>query len=213
MKSVRCANERGKIVLASMFLAAITVANATAVVSAEPAKNLKTPDQFDHIVDDSMRSSALFEEMGKVLRHPRCLNCHPRNDRPRQGDDMSAHQPPVIRGPGGLGAPGMRCSTCHGTDNVPYKTGDGSMPGHEPWLLAPSSMGWKGKSLADICRQLKDPTRNGDRTLEELYEHNRHDGLVGWAWNPGEDKTPAPGSQQQFGALTRAWIDSGAYCP
>ena len=213
MFSAGCAKVRCKDVLASIILVTSALAFTTAATSAEPATELKSPDDFNHIVDDSIRSSAIFEEIGKVLRHPRCLNCHPRNDRPRQGDNMAAHQPPVIRGPGGLGAPGMRCSTCHGTDNVAYESGEGSMPGHLPWLLAPSSMGWKNKSLSDICRQMKDPTRNGDRTLEELYDHNRDDGLVGWAWDPGKGRTPAPGSQELFGALTRAWIDSGAYCP
>ena len=28
----------------------------------------------------------LFTELGKVLTHPRCVNCHPAGDRPRQGD-------------------------------------------------------------------------------------------------------------------------------
>ena len=40
-----------------------------------------------------------------------------------------------------------------------------------------------------------------------------HDELVGWGWSPGEGRTPAPGTQQQFGELIRAWIDSGAACP
>jgi len=36
---------------------------------------------------------------------------------------------------------------------------------------------------------------------------------VGWAWHPGEERSPAPGTQAQFGALIRAWISSGAHCP
>jgi hypothetical protein len=39
------------------------------------------------------------------------------------------------------------------------------------------------------------------------------DSLVGWAWAPGAGRTPAPGTQAEFGALMRAWADSGAGCP
>ncbi len=74
-------------------------------------------------------------------------------------------------------------------------------------------MGWVGLSVAEICAQLKDPERNGDLTLAEIEVHNATDGLVGWAWNPGKGRTPAPGSQEEFGALTKAWIETGAVCP
>ncbi len=168
---------------------------------------------FEDIPDEGARSLALFEEMGKVLTHPRCLNCHPVTGGPTQGDAMNPHMPQVVRGDADFGAPAMNCSTCHGSENVPFATGGGSIPGHEPWALAPVSMGWQGLSLADICMQLKDPARNGGRDLEALYEHNAKDGLVGWGWDPGEGRTPAPGSQAEFGALTRAWIDTGAACP
>ena len=175
---------------------------------------LLTPADFEDVADGRERSVALFEEMGKVLTHPRCLNCHPKDDYPRQGDGLALHQPPVERGPGGLGAPGMRCSTCHGTENYAYPTAEsGSVPGHEVWLLAPASMGWIDASLGEICEQIKDPERNGGKTLEELHEHNAHDGLVGWGWHPGDGREPAPGSQAVFGDLTRAWIDTGAHCP
>jgi len=50
-------------------------------------------------------------------------------------------------------------------------------------------------------------------TLAELQKHNATDGLVGWGWNPGDGRTPVPGSQKVFGALTQAWIDTGARCP
>jgi len=74
-------------------------------------------------------------------------------------------------------------------------------------------MAWEGKSLAEICAQIKDPARNGGKTLEKLVEHNTNDVLVGWGWNPGKGRSPAPGTQAQFGALTKAWVESGAKCP
>lgn len=174
---------------------------------------LKDPAAFASIADPAARSAALFTEMGKVIQSPRCLNCHPRTDRPNQGDKMVAHAPPVVRGPAGQGAPGLECSTCHSDRNVAFANGEGSIPGAPMWHLAPLSMAWEGKSLGEICAQIKDPKRNGGKSLAALIEHNGKDELVGWGWHPGSGRTPAPGTQAQFGALTKAWVETGAKCP
>lgn len=192
----------------------LSLALAAVLTFPAMAQDLRAPADFESIEDQTERSAAIFEEMGKVLTHPRCLNCHPRGG-PTQGDDMHPHEPPVVRGDADFGAPGMTCNTCHGSGNF-ETTGVGgieSIPGHEPWSLAPVEMAWAGLGLGEICAQLKDPERNGGRSLEELHEHMAKDGLVGWGWEPGEGRTPAPGSQEEFGQLTRAWIDTGAACP
>jgi hypothetical protein len=88
-----------------------------------------------------------------------------------------------------------------------------SVPGHPRWALAPLSMAWEGKSLGEICRQIKDTDRNGGRDLALLHEHIAKDDLVAWGWKPGTSREPAPGSQDIAGQLTKAWIDSGAECP
>ncbi|WP_170310740.1 Isoquinoline 1-oxidoreductase subunit [Paracoccus endophyticus] len=183
-----------------------------AMIQPAAAQDLRTPDQITG-ADDAARSAALFVEMGKVLTHPRCLNCHPVTGGPTQGDDMRAHNPPVVRGEADFGPAGMTCNTCHGTRNVSFATQPASIPGHEAWALAPVSMGWQGRSLAEICAQIKDPARNGGKDLEAIHAHNAEDGLVGWGWDPGQGRPPAPGSQEVFGQLTRAWIDTGAACP
>ena len=105
------------------------------------------------IADTAARSAALFTELGKVLTHPRCVNCHPAGDRPRQGDEGRLHQPPVARGPDGHGLEAMRCPICHQQANFE----PGRMPGHPEWHLAPREMAWEGKTLAEICAQIKDP--------------------------------------------------------
>jgi len=74
-------------------------------------------------------------------------------------------------------------------------------------------MATQGKSLGEICLQWKDVARNGRRNLAKLREHVATDPLVGWAWHPGEGRSPAPGTQAQFGAIVQAWISTGAYCP
>jgi hypothetical protein len=74
-------------------------------------------------------------------------------------------------------------------------------------------MAWEGKSLGEICAQIKDPARNGNRRLEALVEHIGADHLVGWAWAPGSGRKSAPGTQKEAGALVEAWIKTGAACP
>ena len=188
-------------------LAAVAGLGASAVF-AQGSRTLRDPSAFAAIRDPAARSAALFVEAGKVLQHPRCLNCHPDGDRPSQGTGYP-HQPPVQRGADGHGITAMRCTTCHQTANFE----PGRVPGHPNWHLAPASMAWQQKSLAEICAQVKDPARNGGHSLSEMVEHMAHDSLVGWAWNPGVGREPAPGSQASFGALVKAWAEAGAACP
>jgi hypothetical protein len=79
--------------------------------------------------------------------------------------------------------------------------------------LAPIEMAWEGKSVSEICTQLKDKARNGGRDLALLHEHVAKDDLVASGWNPGVGRNPAPGTQQRLGELIQAWIDTGAHCP
>lgn len=173
------------------------------------ATGLKPLSDFAAIKDRKQRSLALFDEVGKVIQHPRCLNCHPAGERPTQADAMRPHMPLVVRGDGGIGATGLRCTTCHHEKNYDVA----GVPGNPKWALAPAEMAWQGKSLGAICEQIKDKNRNGGKTMAELVHHMAEDELVGWGWHPGGKRTPAPGTQAEFGALFKAWADSGAYCP
>ncbi|MDB5453499.1 MAG: hypothetical protein JWO33_2077, partial [Caulobacteraceae bacterium] len=142
---------------------------------------LKPVAAFAGIADQKARSAALFTEAGKVLTSPRCLNCHPAGERPSQYDAMTPHQPWVVRGADGHGAPGLRCETCHQESN--FDTA--SVPGAPKWRLAPLEMAWQGKSLGEICRQLEDPKRNGGMDRDKLVAHSADDKLVAWGWAPG----------------------------
>ena len=86
-------------------------------------------------------------------------------------------------------------------------------PGAPAWHLAPVEMAWFDKSSAEICAQIKDPARNGDRTLDEVAEHVRDDPLVGWGWDPGPGREPAPGSAQEAFSALKRWAEAGAPCP
>ncbi|WP_206370172.1 Isoquinoline 1-oxidoreductase subunit [Solimonas marina] len=193
------------------MLVGVLAAGGSAARAAEP---LKSPADFAGIADRGARSQALFTEAGKVITSPRCLNCHPVGDSPTQGDDLHAHLPHVVRGADGHGAVGLACQTCHQADNF----ASSGVPGNPHWGLAPRSMAWQHHTLGQICRQIKDKSRNGGRSLVQLHTHMADDALVGWAWHPGIDshgqpRTPAPGTQQQFGELIEAWIQTGAVCP
>lgn len=199
---------------ACLFVAAGTALSPVSV--AQDARMLRPAASFQPIANEQERSVALFREAGKVIQHPRCVNCHPATDRPLQGASMHPHQPPVFRGDGGMGLPGMQCTTCHGAENIPV-VGQAdtikSIPGNPAWHLAPIEMAWEGKTLGQICQQIKDPARNGDMTMDELVEHMAHDELVGWGWAPGAGREPVPGTQAEFGELIDAWVKTGAACP
>jgi hypothetical protein len=193
-----------------VLVAALGLSMLTGYAASQPASNtLASPDSFASISDTNARSAAMFTELGKVLSHPRCVNCHPAGDRPHQTDASRLHQPPVARGPDGHGTETMRCAICHGNTNFD----PGRMPGHPEWHLAPREMAWEGKTIAEICAQITDPARNGGRKVEDLIHHIGEDTLVGWAWHPGYGRSPAPGTQQEAGALVEAWVKTGAACP
>jgi len=193
----------------SLLLTGLALGALSGAAEAQSGRELAPVSAFAGIGDPGQRSAALFVEAGKVLRHPRCLNCHPAGDRPSQGEEGRPHQPAVRRGPDGHGVAGLRCVACHQAAN--YETV--GVPGHPQWHLAPASMAWQGRSLAEICAQVKDSARNGGRSLTEIVEHMGRDSLVGWAWSPGSGREPAPGSQAAFGELIKAWADAGAVCP
>jgi hypothetical protein len=182
-----------------------------AVISLRPVapNELRVPADFAAIADTKERSRALFLEASRVLMHPRCVNCHPDGDVPHQGMDMVLHDPPAVRGPDDHGVVGMKCTGCHQDRNLELAR----VPGAPKWALAPLVIAWFGKSAAHICEQMKDPRRNGGKSLAQIVEHNAHDELVAWGWAPGADREPAPGTQAQFGAIVRAWVETGAECP
>ncbi|MET0403379.1 MAG: Isoquinoline 1-oxidoreductase subunit [Cystobacter sp.] len=175
---------------------------------------LRPVEDFSRIADTQARSVALFTEAGRVIAHPRCTNCHPADGVPRQGLSQVRHHPSVVGGEKGHGPPGLPCASCHQAQNLPVvgQTLRG-VPGNPKWALAPAEMAWVGRPLSAICAQLKDPRRNGGKTLEQIHHHMAEDELVAWGWAPGAGLQAVPGTQHAFGDLIRAWIDTGAHCP
>ncbi len=193
-----------RIALASSLALATSIVIATH--AAEKSSAAASSPKFSDA--DRSRSIEAFKQVASVLRHPRCINCHPAGDFPRQGNEGRRHDMRVVRGPANHGAPAMQCSSCHQAVNQ-----QNGIPGAPHWGLAPKSMAWEGLDDHQLAEQLKDPARNGKRSLEQIFEHNAHDELVGWAWNPGAGRETPPLSRAEFIKALRTWIDTGAISP
>jgi hypothetical protein len=154
-------------------------------------------------------SRAAWTQIQTVLQHPRCLNCH-QAESPLQGDSRRTHLPRVIRGPENHGVGAMKCGNCHNElgNNLTSRT-----PGAPHWSLAPLPMLWQGLSGRALCRSLKDPNKNGKRSLDDIMTHMGTDKLVLWGWNPGRELEPVSIPHDEFMRTMRVWVDGGAVCP
>jgi hypothetical protein len=159
-----------------------------------------------------MASQQAFLDVYKVLMSPRCMNCHPSGDAPLQGDDSHVHTQNVQRGADGKGIYAMKCNNCHQSGNTP---GLNMPPGNPNWHLPPADMRmvFEGKSPKELAEQLKDPARNGHKTLQQLITHVSKDTLVLWGWHPGDGRTKPPLSHAVFASRFKEWVSKGAVIP
>jgi len=165
---------------------------------------------------------AYWQKFYEVASHPRCVNCHVGADNipmwsgPSYGKTRP-HGMKINAGPSRVGAETVPCTSCHTTQaKTNAKTNE--LPHSPPkvamaWALPPVEAAWFGKSSAYICKQLKDPNRNGDRTIKEVAGHLDHDLVLHWAWNPGGDRQPAPYSLQESMDFLMKWAAAGTPCP
>jgi hypothetical protein len=189
------------VLLAAVFAGAATLsARRDAVAVARPAAR------------DDAGARAAFLDVYRVLMHPRCMNCHPAGDAPLQGDDSHVHLQNVKRGEDGKGKYALKCASCHQDVNLP---GENMPPGNPTWHLPKKDtpLVFQGKSPRELADQLKDPRRNGGKTLEQLREHVTEDKLVLWGWEPGDGRTKPPLSHAEFARKFREWVEKGAASP
>ena len=151
---------------------------------------------------------ASWDKIAVVLQHPRCMNCHQDNV-PLQGDTRRQHIPLVLRGKDNHGVSAMRCGNCH--NEVNNETS--GTPGAPHWQLSPVTMRWQGMSSGEMCRQLTDLKRNGNRNGEALIKHMETDALVLWGWNPGGTREPVSIPHAEFVQNLKTWVASGMACP
>ena len=160
--------------------------------------------------------SRIFE----VVSHPRCANCHVGpSDRPMWSGPSYGRTRPhgmnIRAGESRIGAETLPCRTCHvTTQEAPSQEVPHAAPQvTDAWRLAPVEADWFGRSSAFICAQLRDPERNGGRSVADLAAHLEHDVILHWAWAPGGDREPAPYSLEAHIADLQAWGAAGQPCP
>lgn len=155
-----------------------------------------------------------------VASHPRCVNCHADSRPIWSGPSYGATRPHGMNVQGGesrSGAETVPCSTCHSALAAASPAAN-RLPHAAPriagvWQMAPVEAAWFGRSSRDICEQLKDPARNGDRTIAEVAAHIGHDLVLRWAWAPGGRREPAPYSLTEIQDALLKWGAAGTPCP
>ncbi len=153
-----------------------------------------------------------FVDVARVLQSPRCQNCHPIGDAPLQTDAGRPHAMNITRQSVLAGLP---CTACHQDRNSEAIGVVGGPPGAPHWGLPPreTPMVFEGKTVSALCEQLRDPARNGNKSLAALHEHVANDGLVLWGWSPGGKRTLPPLPHAEFVAAFATWVAGGGACP
>ena len=64
-------------------------------------------------------------------------------------------------------------------------------------------MTWEGKTLGEICNQIKDPSRNGGRSLGDLVHHIGMHTLVGLGLGAGIWTAPGAGHAERGGRWSK----------
>jgi len=190
------------LLLSSMVLGVIWVFAKTDIETNRPPVEISSVEETP------------FDKMMAVLTHKRCINCHPSDDYPRQGEDSHVHNFGVQRGEDNHGTSALRCESCHQPENNNFS----GVPGAPEWSLAPRSMAWQGLTRVEIAEAMLDPEKNGGRTLEETVHHLTEHELVLWAWEPGVDasgnpREKPPVSKEEYIEAVKAWVAAGAIIP
>jgi len=174
-------------------------------------------DESKKILEEKKLTDQLetpFDKMMAVIMHKRCMNCHPAGNTPKQGEDSHLHHFDVERGKNDHGLVGYTCNSCHTEENNDYS----GVPGAPHWAIAPKSMSWEGMTRIEIATQIMDPTRNGNRSKEDILKHLTEDELVLWAWDPGVneegvEREKPPVNKEEFIQAVKDWIADGAVIP
>ena len=197
--------KHGLSVLLALMLVSISVASFYEMEDGE----LKTKN--DKSNGSASENAIAFNTMMDVLTHQRCINCHPSDNVPKQGEDGRQHQFGITRA-NSIAA--TNCNTCHQDSNNNFS----GVPGEKEWALAPHSMRWEGLSRTEIAESMMDPERNGNRTPEDIMHHLTEHALVLWAFEPGigvdgKPREVPPVSKEDYIEAVKTWIEQGAQIP
>lgn len=176
--------------------------------------SFRVKDEFDDGKKDgkdSVASIAAFMEVYKVLKSPRCMNCHPAGEIPLQSDDKpypyhvskkGERRPWIVRHEMCQLPPTRKFAW---RAHAPRQPEMGAAAGkHEN--------GFENKMPHELALQVVDYNRNGHKNKEQLLKHAR-DTLVKSGWNMGGGRMPPPLSYAAFLKVWDTWIKTGAYAP
>ncbi|MEQ9301236.1 MAG: hypothetical protein RIF33_21850 [Cyclobacteriaceae bacterium] len=167
--------------------------------------------ESSEVTSTEEESEIAFNKMMDVLTHQRCMNCHPSDNVPKQGEDSHPHRFDITR-VNSMNA--TNCNTCHQASNNDYS----GVPGAPEWSLAPEKMYWEGLSRIEIAQSMMNPENNGSRTPEDVMHHLTEHELVLWAWEPGVDAEGIPRELppvpvDEYIEAVKTWIELGAVIP
>lgn len=201
---------KNKLLIPVLLLLAVT----TISVASFSEETLDAPESIDATIltsDEDEESVIAFNKMMDVLTHQRCVNCHPSDNVPKQGEDRHAHRFGITRF-NGEGA--TNCNTCHQASNNAYS----GVPGAPEWALAPHKMQWEGLTRIEIAQSMMNRENNGNRSADDIMHHLTEHELVLWAWTPGVDAEGKPRElppvpKEEYIAAVKKWIELGAVIP
>lgn len=201
---------------------AVLIAFSIAAYAAQPVGTNRVINDFPKGSVSRVEGLASWQKFYEIASHPRCANCHTGADNKPMWSGPSygktrPHGMSINAGESRVGAETVPCSTCHSTLEKPNPDAN-KMPHAAPrvamaWALAPVEAAWFGKTSSYICNQLKDPNRNGGRSVREVASHLNHDLILHWAWNPGGNRQAAPYSLQEAMDFLMKWSAAGTPCP
>ena len=96
----------------STLLYGIAILAAIGITIGFSPPNIASPNSSKGISNTQTKVlETPFDKMMAVLMHKRCINCHPSDDYPRQGEDSHIHNFGVMRGPENHGVAALRCES------------------------------------------------------------------------------------------------------
>ena len=206
--------------LVYLLLGALALTTPALAQDATEADTAASPYEEGSVaVEDGLASWQLVYD---VASHPRCANCHVGADNVPMWSGPSfggtrPHGMNINAGESRIGAETLACSTCHTTltedDPGANALAHAAPRTAEPWMLPPAEAEWFGRSSAEVCNQLKDPERNGGRSVAEIAAHMQESALVRWGWTPGGTREPAPHSLEAAVDALQKWAAAGTPCP
>ena len=195
----------------------VVILGATATMALAASEEVVINPPADGSVSTE-QGLAAWARIYEVASHPRCSNCHVgESNRPMWSGPTYGKARPhgmnINAGESRIGAEYIPCVTCHLTNSVGGNDAAHMAPQvAAEWQLPPVEFEWFGKSSTEVCNQLRDPERNGDRTFMDIAGHLDHDVILHWAWAPGGGRESAPYSLQEHVNDVLEWGVAGMPC-